>query len=132
MESALGGQVAVDFHAPQETPHRIEYGPRRPLDNARGWMRHLQLFAHATFDSARQFPPLLRKPLWIRRVILETADQFLQGIDCSGFLRRESCNLFEPHIHRADVVLGIEEDDSFFEPFDDILQFNFGIACLSR
>ena len=132
MESALGGQVAVDLHASQQTPDGVENGPRRSFENTRGWMRHLQLLAHAAFNSARQFTPLLREPFRFRRLILETADQFLQGLDFCGLLRRKSRNLLEPRIHRTDIVLSVGEDDSFFEPFDDVLQFNFGIACLSR
>ena len=61
MENALGGQVAVDLHAPQKAADGIEHRPRRSLENA--WRRkiHLQLFAQTTFDSARKFPPLLRE-----------------------------------------------------------------------
>src|SRR5207245_2205106 len=128
MENALGSQVTVNFHAPQHPPDGIEDGPRRSFKDARSGMHHLKLFAHTTFDSARQFPPARREPRWFRSVSLQPPDQSLQGLEFSGLLRRQSSNLFESRIHGADIILGVEEDDAFFQPFDDALQFDVGLS----
>src|SRR6266849_6338886 len=110
MENALGGQVAVDLHTPQQPPDRIEHGPCRSLEDARRWMHHMQLLANTAFDSARQLPPALGEECRFRRMALETLDQCLQGLDFSGLFRRKTRDLFESSIHGADVVLSIEKD----------------------
>ncbi len=131
MENPLGGQVAVDLHTSQLPPGRIEHRPCGPLEDARRWMHHLQFLAHASFDSARQFPPALREGRRFRGMTLETTDQSLQRLAFPGFLGSQTRDLRESRIHRADIVLGIEQDDSFFEPFDDVLQFDFRSVRLS-
>src|SRR5216684_7012665 len=111
MENALGGQVAVDLHAPQQPPDGIEHGPRRSLKDARCWKIHLQLFAEAPFDSTRQFSPAFCEVRGFRRMTSETPDKCLEGPVFPGLLRCETGDLFESRIHRANVVLGVEEHD---------------------
>ncbi len=132
MKNTLGGQVAVDFDASQQAANGIEHGPRRSFEDARRRICHLQLFAHAAFDSASHFPPALRKSSGFRGVIFEAPNQCVQSLEFAGLLRGQAGNLFEPRIHGADVVLSVEQDDSFLEPFDNVLQFDFGSARLPR
>src|SRR5712692_5739189 len=88
VENALGGQVAVDLHAPQQPSDRVEDGPCRSLEDARRWVHQLQLLANTALDCARQFPPALREQFRFRRMTLEAPDQSLQGLDFPGLFRR--------------------------------------------
>src|SRR5260370_32662548 len=95
-------------------------------------MRHLHFLAHASFNGSRQFTPALREPRGIRGMAFETTEQAFQRFESSRLFGGQTSHLFESRIDGTNVVLSIEEHDSFFEPFDDVLQFGSGVKRLSR
>ncbi len=62
----------------------------------------------------------------------ETPDQTFQRFDFPGLLWSQADDLFEPRVHRAHVFLCVKQHDSFFQPFDYVLQLGFGLICWAR
>ena len=127
MEHALGGEVAVDFHAAQVPPDGVEHGPRGALENARRGTHHLQFLAHTTLDAPSECPPALGEASGFGGLPFEARDQSFQRLDFPGFPRGQTRDLLESRVHGAHVFLRVKQDNSFFQPFEDILQFGFGL-----
>jgi hypothetical protein len=96
VKQALGGQVAVDFHAPGRAPKGVQHGFRGALQHARCGAHHLQFLAHASLNVPGQFPPMLGEALGFGCLTFQPRDQILERPDLRRFLGSETCQLLEP------------------------------------
>src|SRR5579862_5603047 len=74
--------------------------------------------------------PALGKTVGIRRAFRQAADQAVQGRARSRFLGRQSGDLRETRVHRANAVVGSKKQNAFLDPFKDVLQFRVRTAAL--
>jgi hypothetical protein len=132
LENALSRKVAVDFNAPQAPSDGIQHRPRGSFEDARSGAHHLQFFAHASFDATRQFAPACLEAFRFGGLAGEVRDQSLKRFDFSGLPRIQAHNLFETRIDGPHVFVRVEQKDSFLQPLDDVLQFDFRMIGLPR